>query len=103
MQVCPDTSSNLPYLCAYCPLWQRLPSTTFCFVPARLWYGCGKLRLVTILRQYRVLHPSGVPNVLSLRFSSISAEPGKGSATYSPKGLDRLAAKVLSGSLVLPR
>jgi hypothetical protein len=36
MRACPDTSSNLAYLCGYCPLWQRLLSATFCFVPARL-------------------------------------------------------------------
>ena len=60
-----DASSNLAYLCGFCPLWQRLPSATFCFVPARLRYGCGKLRLVTILRPHRVHHPSEVPNVSS--------------------------------------
>jgi hypothetical protein len=46
-------------------LWQQSLSATFCFVPAPLRYGCGKLQLVTILRPYRVHHPSEVPNVSS--------------------------------------
>jgi hypothetical protein len=36
MQVCPDASSYLAYLCGFCPLRQRLPFATSCFVPARL-------------------------------------------------------------------
>jgi hypothetical protein len=55
-----------------------------------------------ILRSYSVHHPSEVPNVSSLRFSTVRAEARQGS-DHSPKCFDRLAAKVLSGPLVLPR
>ena len=41
MQAWPDTSSNLAYLCAHWPLWQRLLSTTLRFIPARLGVSLG--------------------------------------------------------------
>jgi hypothetical protein len=65
------------------------------------WPGCSKLsRAVQKLRARRksflyARHPKMALRVLW-------AEPRQG-AIYSPEGFARLAAKVLSGSLVLPR
>jgi hypothetical protein len=76
-------------------------SVAYWRVPAGLQYGCSKLSRA-VQEICAGASPSGYPRRPEVTLRGLRAEPPHG-AIYVPKGFARLAARALSGSLVLPR